>query len=51
MGAKGHANGGVYQFGIPRRDPMTESGMEVPSAMGLANGANFQPIGGGKAAL
>ena len=27
MGAKGTANGGVYQFGIPRRDPATESGM------------------------
>ena len=29
MGAKGTANGGVYQFGIPRREPATEGGMQV----------------------
>src|SRR6195256_5580168 len=27
MGVKGTANGGVYQFGVPRRDPIMESGM------------------------
>src|SRR4030088_233604 len=29
MGAKGTANGDVYQLGIPRRDPATESAMQV----------------------
>jgi hypothetical protein len=51
MGAKGTANGGVYQFGIPRRDPPTEGGMQVSAALGGANGINFQPTGGGKAAI
>ena len=51
MGAKGTANGGVYQFGIPRRDPARESGMQVGTALGGANAINFQPTGGGKAAI
>ena len=51
IGAKGQANGGVYQFNVPRRDPITESGMTVPIAMGSANAINFQPTGGGKAAI
>jgi len=51
MGAKGTANGGVYQFGIPRRDPATESGMPVSGALGGANAINFQPTGSGKAAI
>jgi Domain of Unknown Function (DUF1259) len=51
MMAKGAANGGVYQFNIPRRDPPTEGGMTVATAMGGANGINFQPTGDGKAAI
>src|SRR5215510_13866025 len=51
IGAKGHANGGVYQFNVPRRDPITESGVMVPTAMGSANAINFQPTGGGRAAI
>src|SRR5215472_14357544 len=53
MGAKGTNNGGVYAFGVPRRDPITESGMQLAPAgpMGVANGINFQPTGGGKAAI
>src|SRR3954468_15239779 len=51
MAAKGTANGGVYQFGIPRRDPATEGGMAVSPALGGANAINFQPTGGGKAAI
>src|SRR5437762_1867573 len=27
IGVKGQANGGVYQFGVPRRDPVVEAGM------------------------
>src|SRR5438874_5520373 len=30
IGTKGAVNGGVYQFNVPRRDPITESGMMVP---------------------
>ena len=51
MGAKGTANGGVYQFGIPRREPAREGGMQVNPALGGANAINFQPTGGGKAAI
>src|SRR5437867_5416967 len=51
IGAKGQANAGVYQFNVPRRDPITENGMTVPTAMGSANAINFQPTGGGKAAI
>jgi hypothetical protein len=52
IGAKGAANGGVYQFNVPRRDPIVEEGMMVGMpAMGGATGINFQPTGGGKAAI
>ena len=51
IGARGTVNGGVYQFNVPRRDPITEGGMTVPTAMGSANAINFQPTGGGKAAI
>jgi hypothetical protein len=53
IGVKGNANGGVYQFGVPRRDPVTEAGMQIAPAgpMGVATGINFQPTGGGKAAI
>jgi Domain of Unknown Function (DUF1259) len=52
IGAKGAANGGVYQFNVPRRDPITEGGMMVGMpAMGGATAINFQPTGDGKAAI
>jgi Domain of Unknown Function (DUF1259) len=53
INAKGQANGGVYQFNIPRRDPMIMDGMVMtpPAPLGVAIGINFQPTGGGKAAI
>jgi hypothetical protein len=51
IGVKGKAVGGVYQFGLPRADTVTEGGMAVPAAMGSADVVNFQPTGGGKAAV
>jgi hypothetical protein len=52
LGAKGANNGGVYAVNVPRRDPITEQGMAVGAAiMGGATGINFQPTGGGKAAI
>jgi len=51
LGAKGTNNGGVYQFGIPRAEPIKDDGMDVPPAMGSAIAINFQPTGGGKAAI
>jgi hypothetical protein len=52
IGVKGQANGGVYQFAVPRRDPVTEMGMALPPGpTGVATAINFQPTGGGKAAI
>jgi hypothetical protein len=53
MGAKGQANGGVYQFNVPRRDPVNMDGiaMTPPAPLGAAIGINFQPTGSGKAAI
>jgi len=53
IGAKGQSNAGVYQFGVPRRDPVIESEMPIAPAgpMGLATAINFQPTGDGKAAI
>jgi hypothetical protein len=53
MEAKGQANGGVYQFNVPRRDPVSMDGMPLTPAapLGAAIGINFQPTGDGKAAI
>ena len=50
LGYKGTANGGVYQFSVPRAEAISEGGMPVPPAMGTAIAINFQPTGGGRAA-
>ena len=51
LGAKGTANGGVYQFTIPRADVISDAGMAVPPAMGTAIAINFQPTSSGNAAI
>jgi biotin operon repressor len=51
IGVKGQANGGVYQFAVPRQTPAVEDGMTVNTPLGGANAINFQPTGGGKAAI
>jgi hypothetical protein len=51
LGYKGAANGGVYQFGIPRAEAIKDGGMPVPPAMGTGTAINFQPTGNGKAAI
>jgi Domain of Unknown Function (DUF1259) len=51
LGVKGTNNGGVYQFSIPRAEPIKDGNMDVPPPMGSANAINFQPTGGGKAAI
>jgi Domain of Unknown Function (DUF1259) len=53
VGAKGQPNGGVYQIGVPRRDPISENGtsMTPVGPLGLATAINFQPTGGGNAAI
>jgi hypothetical protein len=53
IGVKGQANGGVYQFAVPRRDPVSENGLQLtpPGPTGVATAIGFQPTGGGKAAI
>jgi hypothetical protein len=47
----GKVNGGILQFGVPRAETITEGAMAVPPSMGIGTAINFQPTGGGKAAI
>jgi hypothetical protein len=51
LGAKGTVNGGVLAYGLPRAEASKSDGMAIPPAMGSAIAINFQPTGGGKAAI
>jgi hypothetical protein len=51
LGAKGNVNSGVYAFNIPRAETIMEDGMPIPVGMGSGIVINFQPTGGGKAAI
>lgn len=51
LGHTGRVNGGVYQVNAPRPETIRDNGMTVPGSMGLGTVMNFQPTGGGKAAI
>lgn len=56
MAQTGKANGTVYQYSIARADDVMDTSMSsqgtlIPPAMGVAQAINFQPTGGGKAAI
>ena len=51
LGQTGRNNNGIYQYSIPRAEKVTDGGMTVPNSMGITTGINFQPTGGGKAAI
>jgi hypothetical protein len=51
LGAAGRLNGVVYQVSVPRSESITEMGQPLPPSMGVATAINFQPTGGGKAAI
>src|SRR5205809_1419224 len=56
MGQPGKLNGIVFQYSIARADDVTDTAMNgkaeiIPPAMGVAQAINFQPTGGGKAAI
>src|SRR5438270_4480787 len=51
LGRSGKVNGGILQFGIPRAETITDEGMTIPPTMGVGTAINFQPTGGGKAAI
>jgi hypothetical protein len=51
LGYTGRVNGGVYQVSVPRAEAIRDGSFDVPPSMGLATAINFQPTGGGKAAI
>lgn len=51
LGYHGKANNGVYQYSIPRAETITDGGVTIPPAMGVATVINFQSTGQGKAAI
>jgi hypothetical protein len=51
LGQQGKNNGGVFQFSIPKSEPIRAAGIVVSPAMGTAIAINFQPTGDGKAAI
>lgn len=51
LGYSGKVNGGVYQVSVPRAEHIVDMGTEILPSMGVATGINFQPTGGGKAAI
>jgi len=51
LGIAGKLNGVVYQVTVPRSETVMEMGTEVPPSMGVATAINFQPTGGGNAAI
>ncbi len=51
LGYSGRVNEGVYQVSVPRLEVIRDAGVEIPASMGLGTAMNFQPTGGGKAAI
>jgi hypothetical protein len=51
LGHGGRVTGGVYQVSVPRAEAIRDGDFEIPPSMGLATALNFQPTGGGKAAI
>ncbi len=50
LGTTGKQNGTLLQYSFPRNEKLTESGMDMPPAMGMATAVNFQ-IDGSRAAI
>ncbi|WP_432850592.1 DUF1259 domain-containing protein [Amycolatopsis sp. CA-161197] len=51
LGRKGTADGGIDKFTIARAETLTDDGHVLPPTFGVTTGINFQPVGGGKAAI
>jgi Domain of Unknown Function (DUF1259) len=51
LGRTGKNNNGIYQVAVPRGEKISDGGTPIPNSMGLATALNFQPTGGGKAAI
>ncbi len=51
LGRHGSSSGGVYHLTVSRAAAVRLAGVEVPPSMGVATALNFQPTGGGNAAI
>lgn len=52
LGRKGTADGGLFKYSITRRDAIVEDGHVLPpTSLNLTTVVNFQPVGGGRAAI
>ncbi|MFD7894259.1 DUF1259 domain-containing protein [Streptomyces sp. NPDC059743] len=51
MGVKGTNDGGIYKSVFARQEPIIDRGMVLPQGLGATSAFNFQPLGGGRAAL
>ncbi len=51
LGYAGRESGGVYQVSVPRAETIRDAGEVLPPTMGVATAINFQPTGGGRAAI
>jgi len=45
LGLTGQRKGNVIQFGIPRKETISENGMDIPPFMGMATAINIQMVG------
>ena len=51
IGVKGTVGGGCLHYNVPRKESVSEGGMPAPASFGMGTSINFQPTGGGKAAI
>lgn len=52
LGRKGTSDSGLFKYSIPRKDTIVEDGHVLPPAsLNLTTVINFQPVGGGRAAI
>jgi hypothetical protein len=51
LGTPGTNDGGIYKFTFARRETVTDHHRVLPPAMGVTTALNFQPLGGGQAAV
>ncbi|MCW7946087.1 peptidase M23B [Streptomyces hygroscopicus] len=51
LGVKGTFDDGIYRSTFARREMVTEGDMILPRGLGSTTAINFQPLGGGRAAI
>jgi hypothetical protein len=51
MGVKGSADGEIYKSTYVRRETVADGDLALPAGLGSTTSANFQPLGGGRAAV